>query len=104
MSATVQSTLVVATKYNAGALLLRLATPQLSPVTGVPRSMLLIVQPPKSALVMTLFVQRIVGNSVSRMVTSCEHLLLLPLASKTVQCTVVLPTGNCAGASLLTVT
>ena len=34
-------------------------------------------------------------------VTVCEQVLLLPLVSMTVQCTVVFPTGNCAGASLL---
>src|SRR5437899_130848 len=80
-----------------------LATAQLSEVIGVPRSMLLTEHEPKSALVTTLLVQTITGGSVSRIVTDCEQPLVNPLASVTTQCTVVVPTGICAGASLLTV-
>src|ERR1043166_829946 len=102
LSVTVQSTLVAPTLNRLGASLTTVATAQLSAVTEVPRLRLLIVQEPASALVMILAGQLIVGASVSRIVTVCAQVLLLPLASVTVQCTVVLPTGNCTGASLVT--
>src|ERR1041384_1357863 len=92
-SVTVQMTLVVPTKYTAGALLVTFATAQLSLVLdGTPRATFVMVQPPRSALVVTSAGQVIVGNSVSVIVTTCEQVLLWPLVSMTVQCTVVLPT------------
>jgi hypothetical protein len=45
----------------------------------------------------------ITGSSSSVTVTTCEHVAELPLKSVTVQVTVVLPTGNNAGASFVTV-
>src|ERR1043166_6440573 len=101
-SVTVHTTPVEPTKYTVGALLVRLATPQLSAVAGVPRATLVIVQPLRLAFVVTLAGQVIVGGSVSRTVPICEHVLLRPLVSTTVQCTVVVPTGNCVGVSLVT--
>src|SRR5436190_3963297 len=49
-SVTVQITFVLPTKYTVGASLTTLGTPQLSATTGVPRSTLVALQPPESAL------------------------------------------------------
>ena len=82
--------------------MLTLATAQLSEVIGVPSATLVIEQLPPWELVTTLAGQEIVGGSVSMIVTVWEQELVLPLVSVTVQCTVVLPTVNCGGASLVT--
>src|ERR1043166_3928254 len=101
-SVTVQMTFVVPVLNTAGASLTMVAMPQLSETVGVPRSMLVAVHCPKSALVTTLAGQRICGGSLSATVTDCWHELLLPWTSVAVQVTVVAPTGNSAGASLVT--
>src|ERR1043166_6662014 len=101
-STAVQSTVLVPSGNCVGALLVTLATAQLSAVTGLPRLRLLIVQEPAGALVRMLAGQAIVGSWVSRTITVCAQLLLLPWTSTTVQVTRLVPTGNVAGALLVT--
>jgi hypothetical protein len=78
------------------------ATPQLSPVAGLPKTTLVAVQ---SALAETVtFAGHVMlGGCVSLTVTVCAHVVVFPLPSLTVQVTVVTPLGYCAGALLLTV-
>jgi hypothetical protein len=73
------------------------ATPQLSPVVGLPNATPVAVQP---ALADTVRFpgQVIVGNCVSLTVTLCAHVAVFPQASCAVQVTVVTPLLNCAGA------
>src|ERR1041385_5949575 len=102
-STAVQSTVLVPSGNCVGALLVTLATAQLSAVTGLPRLRLLIEQEPAGALVRMLAGQAIVGSWVSRTITVCAQLLLLPWTSTTVQVTRLVPTGNVVGALLMTV-
>ena len=69
------------------------ATLQLSPVVGVPKLMLVASQEPVSVPLVTGAGQLIVGCSASVIVTTCEQVAVFPLASVTVQVTVVEPTG-----------
>src|SRR3989442_1654903 len=48
--------------------------------------------------------QVITGPWVSRTITRCWHVAVFPLPSVAVQVTRLVPTGNCAGALLVTVT
>src|SRR5438105_11087423 len=48
--------------------------------------------------------QVITGPWISRTITRCWQVAVLPLLSVAVQVTRLLPTGNCAGALLVTVT
>src|SRR5439155_1195282 len=57
---------------------------------------------PDAALVVMLAGQVMFGSWLSTTVTDCEQVLLLPPTSITIQWTVVAPTGNCVGASLVT--
>src|SRR2546421_489109 len=101
MSVAVQMMVVVPVTNTGGASLETLAMPQLSEATGVPRLMLVVVHWPKLALVRTLAGQVMSGGWASRIVTGCAQVAVLPLTSVAVQCTSVVPTGNCAGASFV---
>ena len=70
MSTTVQVTEFVPTGKLAGALLVTLAMPQLSDVTGLPRGTLVALQP-ELAVTTTLEGQVIVGGVWSRTTTNC---------------------------------
>src|SRR6266404_803640 len=64
----------------------------------------LLVHCPAAALTMMLAGQVITGAWMSRTITRCWQAVLLPLPSVAVQVTRLVPTGNCAGALLVTVT
>ena len=100
-SVTVQVTVVVPSGNVAGALFVTEATEQLSAVTGVPSATPVAVQP---VLVVadTAAGAVIVGFTLSVTVTTCVAVAVLPLPSVTVQVTIVVPSGNAEGASLVT--
>src|SRR5437660_1142769 len=102
MSATVQVTVVVPTGKLAGASLVTVATPQLSPVTGVPSLTPLAAHLPASTLTVTAAGQVMVGFSASFTVTFWAQVAVLPEVSVTVHVTVVSPAGKVAGALLVT--
>ena len=101
-SVTVQVTVVLPSGNVAGALLVTLATEQLSAVVGVPRATAEAVQMPASELTLTAADAVIVGFWLSVTVTICVAVAVLFDLSVTVQVTVVLPSGNVAGALLVT--
>src|ERR1043166_4852697 len=101
-STTVQVTVLVPTGKLAGALLVTLATPQLSAVAGVPRVTPAALHSPMLAFAVTVPGQVMLGASVSSTVTDWVQVLLLPLRSVTVQVTSVVPTGKLVGALLVT--
>src|SRR5207302_11428974 len=59
---------------------------------------------PAVALTTTSAGQVITGACVSRTITRCWQVATFPLLSVAVQVTRLVPTGNCAGALLVTVT
>jgi hypothetical protein len=101
LSVTVQVTVVAPIGKAAGALLVTEATPQLSEVTGVPRTTPVAVQP-VLVVAVTLAGQVIVGRILSETVTVWLQVALFPLLSVTVQVTVVAPIGKAGGALLVT--
>ena len=105
LSVTVQVTVLVPTGNRAGALLVIVTEPQLSVAVTVPKVTPVAKQDPALALVVTSAGQDVInGTWVSRTITRCWQVVVLPLLSVTVQVTVFVPTGNCAGALLVTVT
>jgi len=68
------------------------ATPQLSPVIGVPKTTL-VAKHPVFVNAATLAGQVIVGNVSSTTVTICVHVPTLPEPSVAVHVTVVFPNG-----------
>src|ERR1041385_2962467 len=94
MSVTVHVTKFVPTGKTAGALLVTLATPQLSLAVGAPRFTFEAIFVPGSFVVVTSGGQVIVGTCASRTVTVKVHWLVLPRSSVAVFVTVVVPTGN----------
>ena len=103
LSVTVQVTVVVPSANVAGALLVTLATVQLSAVVAVPNKTPVATQDP-FAEAKTFAGAVIVGFVLSVTVTTCDAVAVFPAASVTVQTTVVVPSGNVAGALLVTVT
>jgi hypothetical protein len=101
LSVTVHVTVVTPTGKVAGALLLTEATPQLSPVVGVPRFTPVAVHP-ELVVVFILDGQVIVGGTISVTVTVCVHEAVFPELSVIVQITLVTPNGKEAGALLVT--
>ena len=99
---TVHVTTVVPFGKTEGALLVTVATPQLSEVVGVPR-LGVAVQLPGSVDTLGRSTHVIFGFSLSFTVTFCLHVAVFPEVSVTVQVTTVSPLGNVAGASLVTV-
>src|SRR5206468_465836 len=105
LSVTVQVTVFVPTGNCAGALLVIVTEPQLSVAVTVPKATPVAKHEPTLALVVTSAGQAvIIGFWVSRTITRCWQVVVLPLLSVTVQVTVLVPTGNWAGALLVTVT
>jgi hypothetical protein len=101
LSVTVQTTVVVPSGNVAGALLVTLATPQLSAVVGVPKTTVVAKQL-AFAEAETFDGAVIVGLVLSITVTTCVAVAVLPAPSVTVQTTVVVPSGNVAGALFTT--
>jgi hypothetical protein len=85
-----------------GALLVTVATEQLSEVVGVPKTTLVDVHP---ILVVPVVAEGavIVGLILSVTVTVCVAVFIFPEPSVTVQVTIVIPKGKAAGALLVTV-
>src|ERR1041385_4583597 len=101
-SRTVQVTELVPTGKLAGASLVTLVTPQLSAVTGADKFTLVAAQRPAEALTVTVAGQVIVGGCASLTITDWTHVAVLPLASRTVQVTELVPIGKFAGALFVT--
>src|SRR5204863_1881712 len=102
-SVTVQVTVVLPLAKLAGASLLSVAPGQLSLMLGVPRLTPVAVHCPASVWAVTAAGAVMVGLSRSSTVTTWLAVAVLPLASVTVQVTVVAPLAKLAGSSLLTV-
>src|SRR5262245_58881110 len=102
-SVAVHVTRLVPTGNWAGALLVTVAVPQLSVAVAWPRRTPVAKQTPGLALTVTSPGQSITGGSASRTVTRCGQVVVLPVESVAIQVTKVVPTGNWAGASLLSV-
>src|SRR6185295_18199699 len=84
-----------------GALFVTLATVQLSLVTGVPRLTFVAVHPAFADTV-TSDGQTIVGFIVSRTITRCVQLFVLPLPSTAVHVTMLVPKTKTDGALFVT--
>ena len=102
-SRTVQITVLVPTGKLAGALFVTVTTPQLSAVTGTPKFTFVATHRPAAALTVTLLGHAIVGGCASVTITSCAHVAVFPLPSRTVHTTKFVPTGKLAGALFVTV-
>src|SRR5438552_70850 len=79
-SVTIHVTVVTPFGNEAGASFVTLATPQLSPVVGVPSATLAAAAEhlPRSAGAVTLAGAAIVGISVSRTTMTCDAVVVLP--------------------------
>src|SRR6266403_2280294 len=86
----------------AGALTRLVTLPQVS--LAVTLKVTLLVHCPAAALTMMLAGQVITGPWMSRTITRCWQVALLPLPSVAVQVTRLVPTENCARALLVSVT
>src|SRR5439155_14881160 len=102
-SVTVQVTVVLPFGKLGGALLPTVEPGQLSAKVGAPRLTPAAAHWPASVCTVTAAGVVMVGFSWSSTVTSWVAVAVLPLASVTVQVTVVLPLGKLGGALLLTV-
>src|SRR5258708_11428962 len=88
----------------AGALLVTVTAPQLSETVGVLKVTLVAPHRPAEATTVTSAGHVIEGGWLSVTITSCGQVAVLPCESVAVQITVFVPTGNIAGALLVTVT
>src|SRR5882672_10660893 len=104
LSLAVQVTRLVPVGNCAGALLVTVTAPQLSLAVGLPKTTPVAKQTPTFALTVTSVGQVIVGSWLSVTITRCWQVAMLPLLSVAVQVTRFVPTANCAGALLVTVT
>jgi hypothetical protein len=96
-SVAVQTTRVVPTGKEAGALLAIVATEQLSKAVAVP----MLIPFAEHADVVLAFIfagARIIGSSISETITFCVAVAVSPLPSVTVHITTVVPTLNAEGA------
>src|SRR6266478_3330727 len=100
-SVAVQITVLVPTGNIAGALLVTVTTPQLSDTVGVLSVTLVAPHRPGEATTVTRAGQVIEGGWLSVTITSCGQVAVLPWESVAVQVTVLVPTGNIAGALLV---
>ena len=100
-SVTVHVIVVVPNANVAGALFVTEATEQLSAVTGVPNATPVAAQEAFAFTVMFAGAV-IVGKVTSVTVTNCVAVFTFPLPSVTVHVTVVVPSGNVAGALFVT--
>src|SRR6266403_6268196 len=96
--------MLVPTGNIAGALLVTVTAPQLSATVGVLSVTLVAPHIPGEATTVTRLGQEMVGGWLSVTITVCGQVAELPCASRTVQMTVLVPTGKIAGALLVTVT
>src|SRR6266436_4843686 len=103
-SVAVQITVLVPTGNIAGVLLVTVTAPQLSETVGVLSVTLVAPHSPGEATTVTRAGQVIEGGWLSVTITSCGQVAVLPCESVAVQITVLVPTGNIAGALLVTVT
>src|SRR5437867_1044491 len=101
MSVAVQTTRFVPTGKQLGALLVTLATPQLSLTPGLANGGSH-AQVISSGIVTITSEQVITGGWLSTTTTCCVQVELLPLASEAVQTTKFVPTGKLLGALLPT--
>jgi hypothetical protein len=102
LSVTVQVTMFVPEVNTAGALLVTVATPQLSAVTGEPNATFVALHPEFAAT--TRFEgQVMVGAMKSRTITNWIQVAVLPLLSTAVQVTALVPEAKMAGALFVTV-
>src|SRR5437016_1872199 len=101
-SVTVQMTVLLPMGNWLGALLVRAKPGQLSVTVGLPRFTPVAKHWFASVLVITSSGQTMVGFWLSRTITFWVQAAVLPLASVTVQVTVLVPIGNWLGALLLT--
>src|SRR5919108_709521 len=102
-SVTVQVTVLVPTGNWLGALLVRARPGQLSLMVGIPRFTPVAKHWTAAVLTVTSSGQAMVGFWLSRTITFWVQVAVLPLASVTVQVTVLVPIGNWLGALLLMV-
>jgi hypothetical protein len=101
LSVTVQITVVTPSGNVAGALLVTIVIVQLSVAVGAPNATLKAAHE-LFALTNTLAGAVTAGACVSVTVTVCVAVVVFPALSVTVQVTVVVPSGNVAGALLVT--
>ena len=99
-SVTVHVTVVMPMGNSDGASLVTEATPQLSEVSGVPKSTSVAESSSTPICMLILAGAVIKGCSFSKTVTVCSAVAVLLLPSVTVQVTIVIPTGKLSGASL----
>src|SRR5467141_107272 len=104
LSVAVQVTRLVPVANWAGALLVTVTAPQLSLAIGLPKATPVAKQAPAFTLTVTSAAQVMVGTWLSRTMTRCWQVAVLPLLSVAVQVTRLVPVGNCAGALLVIVT
>src|SRR5437016_5250069 len=103
-SVAVQITKFVPPGKLAGALLVTLATAQLSEVAGLPSATPLAHCSPGGLVTVTVAGQVIIGNSLSTTITCCVQVLELPQPSLAVHTTKLVPVKIWAGALLVNVT
>src|SRR6266481_6402630 len=103
-SVAVQITVFVPTGNIAEALLVTVTAPQLSETVGALSVTLVAPHKPGEATTVTSAGQVMEGGWLSVTITSCGQVVVLPCESVAVQITVFVPTGNTAGALLVTVT
>src|SRR5258708_2794606 len=103
-SVAVQITVLVPTGNIAGAWFVTVTALQLSETVGVLSVTLVAPHRPGEATTATSAGQVIEGGWLSVTITSCGQVVVLPCESVAVQITVFVPTGNIAGALLVTVT
>src|SRR6266481_4611194 len=94
-------TVFVPTGNIAGALLDTVTAPQLSETVGVLSVTLVAPHRPGEATTVTRGGQVMEGGWLSVTITSCWQIAVLPCESVAVQITVLVPTGNIAGALLV---
>src|SRR5438876_8237603 len=96
LSVAVQVTRFVPVGNCAGALLVIVTVPQLSLAVGLPNATPVAKQAPEFTLTVTSAGQVIVGAWLSRTMTRCWQVAVLPLPSVAVQVTRFVPVGNCS--------
>src|SRR5437870_3359003 len=95
LSVAVQVTRLVPVGNCAGALLVIVTVPQLSLAVGLPNATPVAKQAPEFTLTVTSAGQVIVGAWLSRTMTRCWQVAVLPLLSVAVQVTRLVPVGSC---------
>src|SRR3989441_56072 len=104
LSVAVQVTRLVPVRSCDVVMLVLVSVPQLSLAVGLPNATPVAKQAPEFTFTVTSAGQVIVGAWLSRTMTRCWQLAVLPLLSVAVQVTRLVPVGNCARALLVIVT